>query len=1109
MTYRNGKHDANRSRAIRVCLGWCLLIVALLGNGTIALMAQPYSSQNAQDLLTYSDGGPCNPQHGADNSFYNTGCCGSGGNRECSGVIHFGKGPWGDSPGCVDPGSNILRWNSYYSNLVCQLPGAQPEATDLLPTDHPLGSPRDFQFIVTSDLHYYRLWYNVADQVNHVQRINDEQILGAASGHPYTAVIVPGDITTSGDEQRLAAYRLMWEKGTLQGASIGLPVYFGLGNHDISAQGGGFGTDSTAGQQTWDYLDARMSGLNMDTSPNGCLPFVDPGCVGLGSLAGSHNYSWDWEGVHMVMLNTWAGDTDRAYTPPDGMNGMAWLARDLQYYVGTSGKPVIMFQHYRLADAGGQEWSDSNLAAFQQLIARYNVVGLFSGHSHDLSFSSLDGYVNQPAQGNVTGPGTRLDNFVDGAGGDCYHHGDGQYLCAHAIANYLTVHVTDKYMDVTAKSWQDSTPTWVDPTIGFRYNAVGNQLSGTCRKRMAPSWVDRTSAFSVSVNNTTNQITVTNQSGVEVSGSVALQVADSSGAGLLNWDFMDSCDRTSGKPYLAVTETGMPSGASAKISFVSNAPLSSGVIKVFQLNDQLLTDNSNPVIRNLTATVDISALSGDPVPFNYSVDPYIGGDQTQWLHVFTAGLSTPATFHLVADNLPSYAHTFASFTVTPDDPSIAPLTTLVTLAPTAFNVTSNVPNTKMNLYAATVSLPYSIVVYPGNAENLNVPTPQYPSAGIRYAFGSWSDGGAQQHYVTVPLSGLSLGLNFNVGYMVTPAIVPANGGSVSPRPDSGGYLPAGNTHFKAVPNPNYYFVGYSGGLSGASADTDIDLEYPLAYTATFAADPSVTVTSNISAAQGSKVTLSGVTLSAPMTRQYAPGAAFSIIAPASFTSSTNPGIQYIFQQWSDGVTAAARTLSIDTVNLAFTAQYKTQYLITAAASPADAGSVTGGGWYDSGAVVTVRASPAAGFQFSAISGDLMGSTNPLTFTASNPERLVANFAPTGTPQIYASEAGTPSDVFSVTGVTHTVPFSLTDAGSAGAIGARIDSITNIQVVSGSGTVTPLMTGPASVGDLVAGSSANTAVAFNWPATATRVRLTVNFSANGGAYKSSTILNLFY
>jgi Calcineurin-like phosphoesterase/Divergent InlB B-repeat domain len=1086
---------------------WVLTTIALMMGAASTVNAQSGPASYAIGILTQNDGGYCDPQHGADNGFYSTGCCGSPGNRECGQVLHFGKGSWGSSPGCTDPDGNVLRWSSYDSNLYCQLPDVQPEVANLLPTGHLPGSPRDFQFIVTSDLHFYRIWFNLNDQVNHVQRINGEVVKGALAGHPYTAVIVPGDITTGGSEERLGAYRSLWERYTLGQASIGLPVYFGLGNHDASALSGGFGTDSTGGQRMWEYLDARMANMHIDTSPDGCLANIDPGCASFGSKGGSHNYSWDWEGVHMVMLNTWAGDTDRAYSPPNGMQGLKWLTRDLDYYVGNSGRPVILFQHYAMNDAGsGPPFSTANREAFKQVIGYYNVIGLFSGHSHDLSFNSTDNGVNQSWY-SASGPGTVLDNFVDGAGGDCYHHGDGQYQCANAVSNYLTVHVTDHYMDVTANSWQGSTPTWVDSTIGMR-GPLG-AAAGTCRKRTSPHYRDVSDKVSVSVDTRNSQIVVTNQLSTAISGAIAIQVTDAGGIGLGGWDFLDSCDSGKGLPYLLVSETGLAGASTAKVTYRANGFLSNSQIKVFQLNDSLSADTNAPVLGTSPVTVKVWADSSIPVPFTYSVDPYYGGG-TQWLHVSVNQTTTPATFTLTADNLPFFEHFFASFTVTPDDVTIPPFTVRATLAPSNLNVTTNVAHAQMNLYSATVAVPYSIVVSPGNAEKLDVPSPQYPSAGIRYTFDKWTDGQAQQHYVTVPIGGLTLGLNFKTSYLVTPTITPANGGRVDMTPSStDGYYPAGNTHFKAVPNPNFHFVGYSNGLTGTAVNTDADLEFPLTFTATFAANASVTVSSNVPGAEGSKVTLNGVTSTAPVTTQFAPGTTVSLSVPASFTSSTNPGIQYIFQQWSDGVTASARGTHIDTGNLAFSAQYKTQYLVTTTASPSDAGSVTGGGWYDSAASVSVQATPAAGFKFSAISGDLTSSASPLTFAAAKPVKLVANFAPTGVPQIYASTGGAAHDVLNgLAGFKRVVPINLTDAATAGAIGVQIDSVSNIQVLSGSGTVTSLMAGPLGVGDLLAGASATASVPFIWPASATRVRLTVNFSAGGGAYKSSTTLNLF-
>ena len=120
-----------------------------------------------------------------------------------------------------------------------------------------------------------------------------------------------------------------------------------------------------------------------------------------------------------------------------------------------------------------------------------------------------------------------------------------------------------------------------------------------------------------------------------------------------------------------------------------------------------------------------------------------------------------------------------------------------------------------------------------------------------------------------------------------------------------------------------------------------------------------------------------------------------------------------------------------------------------------------------------------------------------------PKTVAANFTPSGTPVLYASPGGANSD----SNGNHVVPISLTDAGQGAALGATITSITNITVLSGSGAVT-VAGGPFTVGDLAPGATGTASVPFQWPTTATRIRVTVNFSANSGAYTGYTTLNLF-
>lgn len=123
---------------------------------------------------------------------------------------------------------------------------------------------------------------------------------------------------------------------------------------------------------------------------------------------------------------------------------------------------------------------------------------------------------------------------------------------------------------------------------------------------------------------------------------------------------------------------------------------------------------------------------------------------------------------------------------------------------------------------------------------------------------------------------------------------------------------------------------------------------------------------------------------------------------ATLTATANTG--YKFKQWSDGNTNATRTVTV-TANATYTAQFeKTTCTVTAAASPAAGGTVTGGGTYESGTSVTLTAEPTvdaangAVFQFKQWSdGD---KSNPRTVTVMGDATYTAEFE-----QLYFCSAG--------------------------------------------------------------------------------------------------------
>jgi hypothetical protein len=72
---------------------------------------------------------------------------------------------------------------------------------------------------------------------------------------------------------------------------------------------------------------------------------------------------------------------------------------------------------------------------------------------------------------------------------------------------------------------------------------------------------------------------------------------------------------------------------------------------------------------------------------------------------------------------------------------------------------------------------------------------------------------------------------------------------------------------------------------------------------------------------------------------------------------------------------------------------------------------------------------------------------------------------------------------------------------------QIDSIANILVALGDGTVSLASALPSSSVTLDSNQRGSITLAFHWPSTARRISFSVDYSANGGAYMGSANINL--
>jgi len=236
-------------------------------------------------------------------------------------------------------------------------------------------------FFITSDTHY-GLSQTVAaadektiDAMNTLPGKAYPREIGGTVAAPR-GVAVLGDLTNDGGSPDAAvSWRRFAEDFGINGEGrLKYPVYELPGNHD-----GGDEQNVRRGIRERNKLRPGLDGA----SPNGI------------------SYSWDWAEVHCVSLGLFAGtDGDEVVNPwgrrfdgPWRLPGhsLKFLKEDLARNVGSSGRPVILFQHYGWDVWGEGWWSDRERQELAAAIKGYNVIAIFWGHSHVVLRLDLDG----------------------------------------------------------------------------------------------------------------------------------------------------------------------------------------------------------------------------------------------------------------------------------------------------------------------------------------------------------------------------------------------------------------------------------------------------------------------------------------------------------------------------------------------------------------------------------------------------------------------------------------------------------------------------------------------------------------------------------------------
>lgn len=227
-------------------------------------------------------------------------------------------------------------------------------------------SRRDIRFLATADPQYYKSdSYEKRNKV--ADRTLSEMKKQQQRDRKVRGILVAGDLTQNTRHQE-------WDRYEAQIKAISHYVYDGMGNHDYHTAFGVADINC--------LFDSNCT--NHNTIKDGVTKrkHITPPT----NSQGPH-YSWDWQDVHFVQLNLFPGNEASPAEPDmNPYSSLDFLKADLKRYVGSSGRPVVIVQHYgfdnQISTSARNWWTQEQRKAYWDAIAPYNVTAIFTGHYH-------------------------------------------------------------------------------------------------------------------------------------------------------------------------------------------------------------------------------------------------------------------------------------------------------------------------------------------------------------------------------------------------------------------------------------------------------------------------------------------------------------------------------------------------------------------------------------------------------------------------------------------------------------------------------------------------------------------------------------------------------
>ncbi|MBC7348833.1 MAG: metallophosphoesterase, partial [Candidatus Aminicenantes bacterium] len=273
------------------------------------------------------------------------------------------------------PEKNLKYGQSYFWRVDTRngsLPASPGQVWSFRVQDEP--DDDQITFLVAADLHYGGSMK--ARQINREMVLTMNSLPGQNLPEEFglkgkintpRGVVILGDIVDDGGSPEVQKF---WQEyvedfGLKGDRLLAFPVYEGFGEHDGPSDG---------------LVRTNLRSRNR----------LRPGLRSI-SADGQH-YSWDWGRVHFIHLNLYPGSMGEEYlniwrrrVSGDARypkRSLEFLIEDLKRNVGSSGRPVVIFQHYGFDSWSEAWWTQKERNAFLQAIQPYNIIAIFWGHSH-------------------------------------------------------------------------------------------------------------------------------------------------------------------------------------------------------------------------------------------------------------------------------------------------------------------------------------------------------------------------------------------------------------------------------------------------------------------------------------------------------------------------------------------------------------------------------------------------------------------------------------------------------------------------------------------------------------------------------------------------------